>query len=99
MVCEDNKIGTEDLGVGRNSGGYSSYVSVPEWQLAVKVPENVPMHMACMLPCSALTAWTALNKAVPAIERALRLRQKARLLVIGAGGLGAWCVNLAKKAF
>jgi len=96
-LCENNQGTTTDYGKGRD-GGYSTHVSVPTCSLAVKIPDEFPLDVACMLPCSAVTAYGALLEAKDSVQRALTLRNKASLLVIGVGGLGLWAVALAKKA-
>lgn len=52
-----------------------------------------------MLPCSAVTALNALSKTKKHLQRALRARGSARLLVSGAGGVGLWAVQIAKMLF
>ena len=59
--------------------------------------DDFPMDMACMLPCSAVTAYGALKKCKEAVELAQRIRNKASVLLIGVGGLGLWGVSMAKK--
>ena len=72
---------------------------MPEYNLAVKVPPSVPPHIACMRPCSALTAYAAITKARPYLDIAVRTRGVANMLVIGTGGLGMWVVILVKNIF
>ena len=57
------------------------------------------MQMACLMPCSAATAYSALLVAIPRINQAIETRNQANLLVVGAGGLGLWCIKLAKALF
>ena len=52
-----------------------------------------------MLPCGALTAYQALKKCSDSIYRALRVNGKSRLLLLGIGGLGSWCMNLTKHLY
>jgi len=49
---------------------YASYVVVPESKFVVKLPDSIPLDMACMLPCSAVTAYNAVSKALPVVEHA-----------------------------
>ena len=52
-----------------------------------------------MLPCSAATAYASLSKARCFLEQGILMNGKAQLLVVGAGGLGLWCIQLAKLMF
>ena len=91
-----------DIGLGHyvaedvSSGGYSSHIAIPEARLLLKVPANIPMDIASMLPCSGLTTFTALNKVKGSLELASRHVAKPTLLIIGTGGLGIWCTTLAR---
>ena len=85
------------LGQGGGGGGYGSYVTVPEVQLCVKLPTNLPPEIGCMLPCSALTAYNAIKTALPTLELGIRMRGVANLLVVGCGGVGAWVTVILKR--
>ncbi len=65
----------------------------------VKLPDSIDPKVATMLPCGALTPFAALKKAENAVLEAIRAKKQAHMMVIGAGGLGLWCVNLAKVMF
>ena len=62
------------------------------------MPEDLPLPIASMLPCSGATSYSALLKVTSQVQQAIEARGQANLLIIGAGGLGLWCVQLAKKA-
>eukprot|EP00058_Branchiostoma_floridae_P012098 XP_002597586.1 hypothetical protein BRAFLDRAFT_82308 [Branchiostoma floridae] len=49
-------------------GGFSDYVIVPDVRLLVKVPDTVAMDTACLLPCSALTAYNTVCTIVPTVQ-------------------------------
>ena len=98
-LCADNKGTTTEVGQGVNPGGYSTHVPLREWELAVRVPDGIPMDVACMLPCSVLTSYMAIQKAKIALDAAVRTRGMANFLVIGTGGLGLWAVILLKSVF
>ncbi|XP_013407516.1 uncharacterized protein LOC106171625 [Lingula anatina] len=83
------------LGMGA-PGGYSTYVPVPERQYVIKVPESMPMDTATMLPCSGLTTFHAVSAVRATVEKMVALKGSASLLIIGAGGLGLWCIQIAK---
>ena len=46
-----------------------------------------------MLPCSGLTTYSAVERTLPYLRAARKIRGKGRLLIIGAGGLGLWCIT------
>ena len=48
---------------------YATHVSVCHTKFAIKLPENIPLDVACMLPCSGLTTFAALKKLQPTVER------------------------------
>ena len=87
------------IGVGENPGGYSTHVPVPRCSYLIKLPQNIPADVGCMLPCSGVTTFTAIKKTQCAIERALEKFGEARLLIVGAGGLGLWTTTLSKVVF
>lgn len=96
QLCENNRGTTTEIGQGPNGGGYGSYVAVPEWGLLVKLPRNIPPQWGAMLPCSALTAYSAILRMRPNLDMAISVRGSAHLLVVGCGGLGLWVVSLVK---
>ncbi len=67
--------------------------------ILIKVPDSIPPEVACMLPCSGLTTFSALQKTKPFIEEGVQTRGDGRLLIVGAGGLGNWCLQLGKAMF
>jgi len=99
-MCSAPGGNSYNTGCGPNAeGGYQTHVMVRPHAL-LKVPSEIPMEIACMLPCSAGTAYSALSKIKDAIFFGnLRTGGKARLLIIGAGGLGLWAVQLAKAMY
>lgn len=86
---------TTSHGLGTD-GGYSEYVVVSKKDFLVKVPDKIPMSIACMLPCSGLTSYNAVTTVAPTIEKAVQRKGKATLLIVGAGGLGLWCLQSAR---
>jgi len=83
------------LGIG-TPGGYSTHVVVQNSKYALKVPEKVPLDVACMLPCSGLTTFNAVQTLLPSITKVTKQKGFASVLIVGAGGLGLWCVQLAR---
>ena len=48
---------------------YSNYVIVREEKYALKVPNSVPLEVACMLACSGLTTYNAVSALRKEVER------------------------------
>ena len=82
-----------------NAGGYSTYVAAHNLDILIKVPESIPKHVICMLPRSVLTTFTALKKARSFLEEGYSRNQMSKLLIAGAGGLGLWCIQIAKLMY
>ncbi len=99
-ICDNNEAGMHFYGCGPvHAGGYSSHVVAHNLDILVKVPVSIPPEVASMLPCSGITAFCALKKAMPFIEEGIQSRGNGRLLIAGAGGLGNWCLQLGKALF
>ncbi len=98
--CDDNPANYYNYGIGPvHKGGYASHVLAHNLDILIKVPESLPQEVACMLPCSGLTAFSALKKVVSFIDDGIQSRGEGRLLIVGAGGLGNWCLQLGKAMF
>ena len=98
--CKDNPGLRFNYGFGhKNPGGYATHVIIHDLQFLIKIPENIPKHIASMLPCSGLTAFTALKKTRHFIEEGFSRHKVSKLLIFGAGGLGLWAIKLAKCMF
>ncbi|CAH1778864.1 unnamed protein product [Owenia fusiformis] len=93
LMCDRRQC--NDLGQG-GDGGYAEYVSIPNRKFVFKLPDSITMDTACLFSCSALTAYNAVTKTKPAIENALNIFGSATLLIIGAGGLGQWAIQIAR---
>ena len=77
------------------------------WQNVIQIPDAIPsqvcdgmasgiwMHAA--LWCS--YSISSIKKCSDSIYRALRVNGKSRLLLLGIGGLGSWCMNLTKHLY
>ena len=99
-MCGSNPAGVFDFGQGhRNPGGYATHVVTRSLDVLLKVPSGIPKELACTLPCSAVTAYCALVKVQSFLQLGIAMHQKANLLIVGAGGLGLWCIQLAKLMF
>ena len=101
-MCPNNKVSTTDIGRGydgRKHGGFQSVFPLEEWHFALKLPTTIPPHVGCMMPCSAITSFVALQKCRPAIEFGIKHRGQGKLLIIGIGGLGSWALIIAKTMY
>lgn len=76
-------------------GGYSEYVLVPHHHFVQKLPDGIPFSVGALLPCSGLTAYSALRKCLPVAERVRTWKRDVCVGVIGLGGLGQWTLKLA----
>ena len=98
--CTNNPKMINNYGFSpNNAGGYSSQILAHTLQILVKVPNSIPKDVAAMLPCSGLTAYTSLKKAVQFLQEGYSRNKCAKLLVAGSGGLGLWCIQLANLMF
>jgi D-arabinose 1-dehydrogenase-like Zn-dependent alcohol dehydrogenase len=81
-------------------GGFSTHVLTAA-KFLVKLPENVPLDVGAILMCSGGTVMAALKKVEEQVNfgAATNKSGKARILILGAGGLGLWGVKLAKALY
>ncbi len=79
------------LGVQRD-GGFADHVLVPHPRYLLDF-DPLPEDQACTYACAGLTAYAALQKALPA----LRNPATDTLVIIGAGGVGLSAIRLATK--
>ena len=86
---------SRDLGF-MEDGGYSEFVVVPHYRYIFKTPDNISDPLASMLPCSGLTAFSAIKKTFPVVKQVRRWGEEVRVMVVGLGGLGQWSLNLLK---
>lgn len=84
---------TMEIGIALD-GGYSEYVTVPDCRFVLKLPESVPFPMGALLPCSGLTAYSAIQKAMATVEKVRRWNCDVVAVVVGLGGLGQWALKL-----
>ncbi len=95
--CDNNPLMINGYGIGPvHGGGYATHVAAHTLDILVKVPEGISREVACMMPCSALTAYTSLKRARPYLEKGAARNGAGRLLIAGMGGLGLWATLLAK---
>ncbi|CAK9436413.1 uncharacterized protein LODBEIA_P09710 [Lodderomyces beijingensis] len=75
------------FGLG-NDGGYQQYLIVQRPRNLVKIPDNVPSGIAAASTDAVLTPYHAIKMA--------KLTPASKVLIVGAGGLGANAVQIAK---
>jgi NADPH:quinone reductase-like Zn-dependent oxidoreductase len=80
--------GDEVYGTCR-SGSYAEYAAAPQRQLAAK-PANLSFEQAAVVPVSGTTALQAV--------RAAHVRPGQRVMIIGAGGVGSFAIQIAKAS-
>lgn len=94
-VCRNGYVGTylgksaAPWGTDKNNerGGCFARIQRIEERFAVKLPDNIPYHLAATLLCAGATVYEPLVKFAFV---------GARVGVMGIGGLGRWAVKLAK---
>ena len=80
-------------------GTFTHYLIInPSTEPMAKKPSNLTHHEAAAIPLVVLTAFAILDW-LPPVSRSPNLEQR-RVIVSGAsGGVGMWCVQLAKKVY
>ncbi|CAL8129650.1 unnamed protein product [Orchesella dallaii] len=79
--------------------GYAEFMTVPDLQYLVKVPDSMPLSVAAMLPTGALWAMNTVQVAQNHILKRLEEQGdsgRVRVLVVGTGGLALWALRLAQ---
>ena len=100
-LCDNDPILLYDYGCSPDfPGGYQTHM-IAEVRHLVKVPDNVSLDIASMLACSGGTSYSAASKLKEAVEFGAKTNAsgKARIMVIGAGGLGLWAIQLVKVLY
>lgn len=73
---------------GDIDGVGAEYVALSEQGL-VRIPDYLSFEQAATLPCAAVTAWSALTKAIP-------ITRDSTVLIQGTGGVSIFALQLAK---
>lgn len=56
--------------------GYQEYIAVDDTDKCLQIPGSIPLEVAAMLPGSALSAYSAVMKAIPHIEKLQEVKCK-----------------------
>lgn len=88
----DNVIVFQDEDV---SDHYQEFISVEDAENVIQVPNTIPLEVASMLSGSALSAYNAVLKAKPHVEKLQSVKSCVNVLIVGAGNLGLWTLRLA----
>lgn len=75
--------------------GCQEYIAVDDTENLVQIPNSIPLEIAAMLPGSALSAYNAVLKAQPHVEKLQKVKSCVNVLIVGAGSLGLWTLRLA----
>ncbi|XP_037779595.1 L-threonine 3-dehydrogenase isoform X1 [Penaeus vannamei] len=79
--------------------GYAEYIAVPDVQYLIKVPENMNLSTAAMLPSGALWAMNTVFSAHNHVEKVLSEKGETgqcKILLVGTGGLALWAMRIAR---
>ena len=83
------KVGDAVYGYPTFGGGWADYITVKEWEVAVK-PKTLNFVESAAVPMSALTAWQAL------VDVAKLQPGQTILIHGGSGGVGSFAIQIAK---
>ncbi|XP_022107313.1 uncharacterized protein LOC110988265 isoform X2 [Acanthaster planci] len=81
------------------NGGLAQYVSVPNIRYVVPLSASIPLPVACLLPCSGLTAFHVIEEALEFVKTVTKVKGCCSVMAIGVGGVGQWGVRLARALF
>jgi len=82
--------------------GYAEFMSVPDIEYLVKIPDNMSLSVAAMLPSGALWALNTVQQAESVVQRITEKKGAngmCHILVVGTGGLALWALRLARYFF
>ncbi|XP_074095197.1 death resistor Adh domain containing target isoform X2 [Cotesia typhae] len=82
--------------------GYVEYLVVHDLKYLIKVPENMSLSIAAMLPAGALLAMNTVFAAHEHVQQLLKERpedQVCKILIVGTGGLALWTLRIAAYYF
>jgi len=75
---------------------YQEFIAIDDTENVIQVPNTIPLEVASMLPGSALSAYNAVLKAIPHVQKLQQVKSCVNILIVGAGSLGLWTLRLAQ---
>ncbi|XP_076658027.1 death resistor Adh domain containing target isoform X1 [Halictus rubicundus] len=82
--------------------GYVEYLVVHDLKYLIKIPDNVSLSVAAMLPAGALLAMNTVFAAHGHVQALLKERGEnsvCKILIVGTGGLALWALRIAAYYF
>ncbi|KAK1127250.1 hypothetical protein K0M31_003794 [Melipona bicolor] len=82
--------------------GYVEYLVVYDLKYLIKIPDNVSLSVAAMLPAGALLAMNTVFAAHEHVQALLKQRGEksvCKILIVGTGGLALWALRIAAYHF
>lgn len=82
--------------------GYVEYLVVHDLKYLIKIPDNMPLSVAAMLPAGALLAMNTVFAAHEHVQNLLKERDEktvCKILIVGTGGLALWALRIAAYHF
>ncbi|XP_072743559.1 uncharacterized protein Drat isoform X1 [Anoplolepis gracilipes] len=82
--------------------GYVEYLVVHDLKYLIKIPDNMSLSVAAMLPAGALLAMNTVFAAHEHVQALLKERGEksvCKILVVGTGGLALWALRIASYFF
>ncbi|XP_076667735.1 death resistor Adh domain containing target isoform X2 [Andrena cerasifolii] len=82
--------------------GYVEYLVVHDLKYLIKIPDNVSLSVAAMLPAGALLAMNTVFAAHGHVQQLLKERgpnSVCKILIVGTGGLALWALRIAAYHF
>ncbi|GAB1869824.1 Enoyl reductase domain-containing protein [Camponotus japonicus] len=82
--------------------GYVEYLVVHDLKYLIKIPDNMSLSVAAMLPAGALLAMNTVFAAHEHVQALLKERGEksvCKILVVGTGGLALWALRIASYHF
>ncbi|XP_043256504.1 quinone oxidoreductase isoform X1 [Colletes gigas] len=82
--------------------GYVEYLVVHDLKYLIKIPDNISLSIAAMLPAGALLAMNTVFAAHEHVQMLLKQRGEGnvcKILIVGTGGLALWALRIAAYYF
>ncbi|KAF7391290.1 quinone oxidoreductase isoform X2 [Vespula maculifrons] len=82
--------------------GYVEYLVVHDLKYLIKIPDNMSLSVAAMLPAGALLAMNTVFSAHEHVQNLLKERDEktvCKILIVGTGGLALWALRIAAYHF